>query len=205
MTTTRFFLTAALLGATACAPPLEADDASLETEDAGPIDADGGPQVDHEDLGDGVTATRVDATADGGWVYLDLSDGQQLEVDDPQANLDWDLAFRRFHIKLNGGASGGGGVEAAIVEDPSFETLSSAPADGYLYDQPDGDDEDDEPDYVLQDWYDYDIMTHVLTPAPVVYVIRHEDGYTKLVLDGYYDDAGTSGHPSFRWASVAPP
>ena len=199
----RTALITALLTATSCAPPLEADDAGID--DDAMIDEMGGPQVEHTELGDDVVSTQVDATAEGTWVYLDLDDGRQLEVADPQADPEWDLAFQRFHIKLNGGVSGGADVQATPVEGTTFEALTTAPANGYLADQADGDDDDDDPDYVLREWYDYDFMTHVLTPAAVVYVVRHGSGHTKLQLDSYYDDAGTSGFVTFRWAPLASP
>lgn len=204
MTTARPILSITLLSASACAPPLEAGDDAMATDD-GPSEGAGGPQVEHEDLGGGLTSTRVDASDEDAWVYLDLSDGEQLELADPRADPDWDLGFRRFHIKLNGGVSGEAGVEAAVLPGVTFEELEVAPVDGFGSDEPDGDDDGDEPDYVLQQWYEYDARTHVLTPAPVVYVIRHGDQHTKIQIESYYDDAGTSGHLSFRWASVAAP
>lgn len=196
--------TALLLAlATGCAADLSPND-----DDGGPVVVDerGGPNVGHVDEGDGVIATRVDATSEEAWVYLDLDEGLQLDVDDPRTEPDWELAFMRFHIKLNGGASGTAGVEIAILEDVAFEDVDVAPADGYIRDLPDGDDENEEPDYALQDWYDYDIMTHVLTPRPVVYVLRTDQSrHYKLQIDTYYDEAGTSGHMQFRWAWIEGP
>ncbi|MEM9456737.1 MAG: HmuY family protein [Myxococcota bacterium] len=206
-------LTSTLALVCACAPDLSAGDGDMdmdmdmeaETETmAG--DMGGGPQVEHTDEGDGVYLTRVDATSDEDWIYLDLANGAQLEVSDPQADKDWDLGFQRFHIKLNGGASGSAGVEAALLEDTTFDDVKVAPADGYLADQPDGDDDNDQPDYVLQDWYDYNIMTHVLTPTPTIYVVRTADmDHYKFQIEAYYDDAGTSGHMTFRWTEVEGP
>lgn len=52
-------------------------------------------------------------------------------------------------------------------------------------------------------WYDYDFMTHVLTPKPVVYVVRTVEGNAfKLEVQGYYDEAGTSGIFTIRWAAL---
>lgn len=192
----------ALVGA--CAPDLTADDAGIEPEVM--VDEMGGPEVGHNDEGEGVYLTRVDATSEEDWIYLDLADGSQLEVSDPQADPDWDLAFQRFHIKLNGGSSGSAGVEAVKLDETTFDEIEVAPADGYLSDQPDGDDDNDHPDYVLQDWYDYNFMTHVLTPAAAVYVVRTaEPVHYKIQVEAYYDDAGTAGHLSFRWSRVEGP
>lgn len=188
----------------ACAPDLMADDAGMEPEVM--VDEMGGPQVGHNDEGDGVFVTLVDATSEEDWIYLDMADGSQLDVSDPQADGDWDLAFQRFHIKLNGGVSGSAGVEAVKLAETTFDEVEVAPADGYISDQADGDDDNDHPDYVLQDWYDYNFMTHVLTPAVAVYVVRTADPvHYKIQLENYYDEAGTSGYLSFRWSRIEGP
>ncbi len=188
----------------ACAAELTPGD----DEGGGPMTVDemGGPNIGHTHEDDDVISTSVDATAEDVWVYLDLDDGQQLEVSDPRADPDWDIAFQRFNIKLNGGDSGTAGVEAILLEDMAFEDVDVAPAQGYISDLPDGDDENENPDYVFQDWYDYNIATHVLTPRPVVYVVRTaEPQHYKLQIDAYYDDVGTSGTLGFRWAWVEGP
>ncbi len=190
----------------ACAPDLAAQDDDNGAASQGVVDDMGGPEVSHTDEGDGVFLTRVDATAEDRWIYVSLVDGVQLDVDDPQIDASWDLAFQRFQIKLDGGVSGPAGVEAVVIDDAAFEDVEQAPADGYVGDQPDGDDDNEDPDYALREWYDYNIMTHLLTPAPVVYVIRTGDErHYKLAIEAYYDDAGTSGHVSFRWAPVDAP
>ena len=54
-----------------------------------------------------------------------------------------------------------------------------------------------------QSWYDYDDVTHVLTPFPIVWVVKTADGsHVKLVIESYYDAAGTSGHFTWRWAPM---
>lgn len=187
----------------ACAAELTPGD----DEGGGPVMVDemGGPNIGHTHEDDGVISTSVDATSEDVWIYLDLDDGQQLEVSDPRANPDWELAFQRFNIKLNGGESGDAGVEVALLEGVTFEDVDVAPADGYTSDLPD-DDDDQSPEYALQDWYDYDVMTHVLMPRPVVYVLRTaEPQHYTLQIDAYYDEVGTSGYLGFRWARIEGP
>lgn len=187
----------------ACAPDLGdgADDG-----DMGPSEDAGGSEIEHEDEGEGVLLTRVDATAEDGWIYLSLADGAQLDVDDALSDARWDLGFSRFHIKLNGGDSGSAGVQGLILEDDSFEDVSVAPADGYLEDRPDGEDDNEDPDYVFAEWYAYNFMTHILTPQPWVYVVRTGDErYYRIQITDYYDDAGTSGYPAFRWSEIDAP
>ena len=53
-------------------------------------------------------------------------------------------------------------------------------------------------------WYAYDLLTHTLSPQPYVYVVRTGDGgHFKIAFTNYYDAAGTSGFPTFRWALLA--
>lgn len=174
------------LALVACAEDLHHDH---EDPDAG---ADDPSRVTHTEDGD-VTTTQVDATQETAWVYLDLD--TRAEVGEGDA---WDLAFQRFAIQLDG--------EVAIVADADFGAMVAAPAGGWITDAPDGDDEDTEPDLAFGGWYAYDPATHTLTPNPLVYVVRTADeGYFKLEMLDYYDDAGSSGFPTFRWAAVAPP
>jgi hypothetical protein len=87
--------------------------------------------------------------------------------------------------------------------------VTKAPDAGYLEDQPDGPDGNTEFDTVFDNgevWYSYNVMTHVLTPRPIVYVVRSDERrYFKLVIDGYYDAAGTPAVFSLRWAPVEAP
>ncbi len=198
-----FVFTAAL--ACACAPDLGAG-GDGEDDDGMELGVEGGPQVDHIEQGEGVWLTHVDATSEEKWVYIDLSDGSQLEVAEPHADGDWDLGFLRFHIKINGGVSGQAGAEVVPIEDATLVEIDAAPADGYITDEADGEDDNEDPDYALSEWYGYNVMTHVLTPHPRVYVLRTGDGtHYKLQLESYYDDAGSSGNPSFRWSEIDAP
>ena len=182
-----------------------ADDLEPTAPDAGADDAGGddppAAHVEHTDHGDGTTTTRVDASAMDAWVHLDLDGRAEVDADGA-----WELGFQRFAVTLDGGISGDGEVAAAALDGADFDALTVAPADGYVVDAVDGDDEDGEPDLALAGWYAYDPTTHVLTPVDRVYVIRSSDGgYFKLRFLDYYDDAGTSGFPTFRWGPVDPP
>jgi len=76
----------------------------------------------------GLITLGVDATAGGfgtepddpanRWAYLDLDTGQALDIDDAAAegNTDWEIAFRRVAVRLNGGASGPGSVTGGIAD-----------------------------------------------------------------------------------------
>ncbi|MEZ4235378.1 MAG: HmuY family protein [Myxococcota bacterium] len=146
--------------------------------------------------GAGVVKVVIDATSASNWIFLDL-DLETLEVEPDTAG--WDIALSRQRIKLDGGVSGDAGVEVAVVEAARVEDVTTAPADGYVTDLPDDDDENTEPEYAFDVWFDYNPENHVLTPKDLVFVVRSTDGllYPVEVLS-YYDDAGTSGFMSLR-------
>lgn len=170
---------AALL--TACPPDLED---SLE-----PGDDDKAP------------AGVIDAGDAEAWVSYDLDAETIVEESDPS----WDLGFRRFEVRINGGVSGTGPVEAAILDGVDYDTLTEAPADGYLVDEPDAD-ADGIDERVFDGWYTYDYVTHLLSPNEVIYVVHTTEGdYHKIVFDDYYDDAGTPAQISFRADPVTAP
>lgn len=154
-----------------------------------------------------VTTTRVDATSDSEWIYMDLESGAQVTQDAAQDGDAWDIAFQRFQIMVNGGVSGEGGVEVAVLES-AFDDVDEAPESGFITDAPDSDvDENDDPDLAFTagdtGWYDYDLTTHTLSPRPFTYVVRTvERNVYKLAILDYYDDAGTSGFLTFEWAPL---
>ena len=67
----------------------------------------------------------TDATDSKKWVYYDLDNFSIVNPIDPENDDAWDIAFKRFVIKVNGGVSGAGGVEVATFKDTSFNTASS--------------------------------------------------------------------------------
>jgi len=170
-------------------------------DDAGDVRED--PNMTHADQGDH-TETQVDATDEEAWIYLDLDTGEQVMPSDPNTDTDWDVRFKRFNIALNGGVSGSGVVEATFVDGVFLEGLDAIPDTGWITDLPDGDDEDAEPDLALGAWYDYNPDNHVLTPHPGVFVIRTPDADYGFEMLDYYNDAGTSGFPTFAWKAVHP-
>ena len=52
----------------------------------------------------------VDASSTTGFAYVSLEDGEVVTVTDPATSTAWDIALRRFEVRLNGGVSGGKGV-----------------------------------------------------------------------------------------------
>ena len=152
-----------------------------------------------------VLVTVVDATHEENFVALDLDKGGALA----EGASTWDLRFRRSVVWSNGGETGEGGVEVAVLDDVAFDEVTRAPADGYLVDSAELDRRDN-PETAFQQegaWYDYNLLTHVLSATPDrVYVVKTTDeAFFKLAFRDYYDAEGTAGHVSFQWAAVAAP
>jgi hypothetical protein len=182
------------LGSLGCAEDLQIDDA--ETPSA---------TVSTDAAGENAFTTRIDASDETAWVYFSFVSRAQVIPVDPANSVEWDLGFQRFHIISNGGVSGIGGAAVAILAD-SFDAVVTAPSEGYIPDQPDSDDSDTVANSAFEDgdgWYAYDEATNRLSPRGNVYVVQTARGaHYKLSLLDYYDEAGSSGHPSFSWAEL---
>ena len=136
---------------------------------------------------------RIDATSETVEVGFDLDAGAIVDLADPA----WDLSFLRYFVRLNGGVSGPGPVEAASLPGVAYDDVAVAPETGFATDAPDanGDGVDE---LVLGGWYTYDLVEHTLAPADVVYVVRSTEGSDhKLAFLSYYDEAGTPAMITF--------
>ena len=76
----------------------------------------------------------IDATSQVSFTYFTFADGGSLvSVTDPRSSTDWDMAFRRYGVKLNGGVAGPGTVEGANLANNAgagdTEVASYTPAD----------------------------------------------------------------------------
>lgn len=197
--------------------------ADLEPDPTGPIPTPtpGASKVSVLGRDGDVARVRVDATANDAWVYVDLETMTQVIVDDPGRSTAWDVAFSRFHVKVNGGVSGAGGVEVAALPGRALAAVTTEPTEGWGTDAPKvGVDAPDQPSFVTPanadlvfgrahaasatGWYVYDVTTHVLRAADVTYVVRTVEGALRKVrFEGYYDDAGTGGFPRLVVAPLA--
>lgn len=178
--------------------------------------------------GDGFVSV-VDATAGGimdapenPWLYLRFTpDGlRKVEVDDLQAleSTEWDIAAKRFGLRLNGGVSGPSTVAAAPIEGAAYEDLDEVPADAAFeieafYDEgctlvDDGSGQG-APDYALTPWWFY---PGCVGTTLVPFVLELADGsHVKLVVEAYYaegqaecNEGGAMGTTAamytWRWA-----
>ena len=165
-------------------------------------------------------AATVDATAGGSpnaadnpYVYLKFTADSVTKVEitdvDSYKDASWDLAIKRFVLRVNGGDSGLGGVEVAKVVAEDLADVTAAPADGEFTTDDWATDDCTlnpgplgEPATALSDWYGYDEATSRLTPKGEIYVLRRADGSAiKLDLKTFYHD-DVSGHYEIEWGAL---
>ncbi len=161
-----------------------------------------GPLVTAESMDSGAKRLLVDATNKKSQVYVDLDEGREMKPDEAFADNGWELAFRRFDIFVNSGASGPGVIEVLVLKDADYEGLSVAPASGFVADTPDR-----IFNTVEGGWYTYDIGVHRLqTQTSLSYVLHTSKGaYVKLKMLSYYDENGTPASISLEYAPIAAP
>lgn len=161
-----------------------------------------GPLVAAEHDGE-LTRLSIDATNKASQVYVDLDEAREMKPDEAFSTNEWDLAFKRFDIFMNSGASGPtGNVEGLVLNGTDWNALTTAPADGYSADTADRIFNTE-----YEGWYRYDIGVHKLFVRDnLIYVVRTTKGtYVKLRLLSYYDAAGTPAVMSLEYAPLAAP
>lgn len=80
---------------------------------------------------DEVTSLQIDATSSSEYVHLNLLTGRVVEIaTQSEPAPEWHIAFRRFHVKLNGGSSGSGNVAGALVAAQSDFYDNGTPIEG---------------------------------------------------------------------------
>jgi hypothetical protein len=67
----------------------------------------------------------VDASSTSAFTYFSLATGQAVTVASPSTSTQWDLAIRRYEVRLNGGVAGPGSVDAALVIDNSAQPTAT--------------------------------------------------------------------------------
>lgn len=166
------------------------------------------------------------ASPDESYVYARFTEAglEQVAIGDEDsfASMDWDIALRRYLIRLNSGFAGPSCVQGArTAPDTEFDTLDAVPdgvtffAEQYMTDTceiiPDGSGLPSA-NTVLSSFWTYE---GCLRMTGNVYIIKLADGRSvKLRVDSYYADAnqvrcnneGSAGQPSnagnvtLRWA-----
>lgn len=152
-------------------------------------DSSGSPTPDEPGV------VELDASSNSAYTYFRLSDGAVVAVTDPATSDEWDIAFRRFAVKLNGGVAGGKGVVGynmanhadatdqevlaftAAGELPAFEAVSAedVPADGEFRSEGLG------PDFST--WFRFDAVSGGLVANPAsAWKLRRSGGTTYGVI-----------------------
>lgn len=74
----------------------------------------------------------VDATSNTDFTYINLADLSTIDVSNPATDTDWDIAIRRYEVRLSGGVAGPGGVDATLLldhaDEPAATVLGFTPA-----------------------------------------------------------------------------
>ncbi len=133
----------------------------------------------------GPATYTLDASATDRWRRFDFGRNAVVEAGR------WDVAFRRFHLIA---APGGGIVDLGQVP---FESVVELPAASYAANAS----APDTTNPAVGKWYEYSMLSHLLTSKHHVYAVRTPRGkYAKLELLAYYcRDAGTACI-TFRYA-----
>ena len=139
----------------------------------------------------------VDATDRENWAYVNLTDGEMIDIADPVTSMAWDLGFKRTEVIANGGVSGPRETGVLALEDISFEDVLEAPEGEYVSDT------EQIATFARGDgWYTYTgPPNHWILPNPMVYILRipvdptaESDSsyyYAKVRFIGYYENNET--------------
>lgn len=167
-------------------------------DDAG---SPGYPQFRFERI-DGPPGTLfIDASDRESWVYMKLPD-EFVEVSEPEDSGEWDLAFQRAYLRTNSGTSGTG-LGGVRLENGAYDEASESPTFGFMVDEPLMRPESEleiavSSNPAFNEWYDYVLEGHVVTPKDVFFFVRGATGdYAKLRIEYW-----KNGRFSLRLAMV---
>lgn len=183
----------------------------------GPIDKVSTGEVKTLEV-DGATKTiYVDASAGGNQqqaseprIYVNLEAGAREDLSDIAAETStaWDLALKRSTLFVNGGHGGPGQGAVVAITGKSEESITAADATELEPEQFFDDTCTAIPDKsgrgvktTFDDWYDYNMDTHQLSPADIVYVVRGGTGklFKVRILSFNANPDGTDGQTTGRF------
>jgi hypothetical protein len=146
--------------------------------------------------GPGPRQLTVDSSDPESWRYVSLARGTVVE--DPAPG--WDLAFRRFEVRVNGGPGFAGRGGALDLGPVALDSVTSLPKEGYQAMEVAG---RDTTLAVLEDWYSYSYTTHVLRPRDRTFALRTADGrHAALRFLSYYCPGAQPGCVTVRYRFV---
>ena len=165
----------------------------------------------------------IDASSYNEWVYFSFSLGTIINILDSENSLEWDVAFKRNHIKTNGGLSGVGSV-CAIVDDSQTWTNDSFNAGGQISNGACQEDEmiegslftyqgcydpqthmfsDCIKNPALDNWGHFDDSYHFNVSNYQLFVKGLDGSYFKFWAMSYYDDNGESGKIKMAYQPIS--
>lgn len=163
----------------------------------------------------GSEAKEVQLDATGDWKYFSLKNGEVTPAT-PADDLTWDIAFKGYYVKLNGGTSGKGKAEAFRTEEKDFTKVTEAPKKGFEKDKEvtftsrDGSSSKENVSPILTGGFGSTTGAIGLNPANIakygsvygpnewVYVIKTADGtYAKIQVTDFYNQVGDKKVPGF--------
>ena len=163
----------------------------------------------------GSEAKEVQLNATGDWKYFSLKNGEVTPAT-PADDLTWDIAFKGYYVKLNGGTSGKGKAEAFRTEEKDFTKVTEAPKKGFEKDKEvtftsrDGSSSKENVSPILTGGFGSTTGAIGLNPANIakygsvygpnewVYVIKTADGtYAKIQVTDFYNQVGNKKVPGF--------
>ena len=135
-----------------------------------------------------VIVYTLNATEEGKWAHFSFETGNFFASEGIMRDaLDWDIAFSRAKVVTNGGVTNPKGKAGlALATTFNFASVTEAPKDGYIADQP-AENVSRASNPVIEKWYDYNFWKHLLTPLGTVYIMRTANGgHAKFQILEYY-------------------
>ena len=158
----------------------------------------GKPGVPGDPPNDGFGATLEVPVPAEGRVFVTLDKPEIVTPEgDGSTTTDWDLAFEKYDIFTNSGASGPGEGGAFGPLDASTYNEGIAPAIPFMT--------KDESGGAFRDFWAYDPSAHVLWVRYHVFGVRDGDKHWKVQVLGYYAEQQGAPVPAIyriRWAEV---
>ncbi|WP_439555077.1 HmuY family protein [Dyadobacter sp.] len=120
------------------------------------------------------------------YIYFSFATGNEVPASEAKTK-NWDIAFSKTTIAVNGGTSGPGEGGAVVLEKP-FTSVTEAPKEGYKSDSDAG--------YAIpggsgNSWYKYDMGVHAILPivGRTILLKTAEGKYAKIEIISYYKGA----------------
>ncbi|MBM3222723.1 MAG: hypothetical protein FJZ47_02815 [Candidatus Tectomicrobia bacterium] len=142
----------------------------------------------------------VDARSYDVWMYFDFARGAVVPVQNPRQEP-WDLMLQRHVIKTNGGQTnpaGQGGILS--MKDRDFAAVRQVPEQAEFVTDIHPKNRPTSHNPAIEKWFNYSYLANVLTPKPLVYLVRTHNGkYAKIRILSYYCVQKSAGCLTFEY------